>query len=1065
MGNRRRFVSFVAVFMVAMGSMPLAAPADTGDPVLLNEILASHAGTDDTEYIELYGTPNASLAGLSLIVVESDDVGNGTIDQRIDFSDDAELGNNGFFLIGNPVGLGANYSVAPDVEIAANFLENSSTTFALVESASISGTAVSGAEVVLDAVGVTDGGPADSFFFGAPVFGPDGAFYPAGVRRAADGVDTNTVGDWVLADFDLGTANTPTAGTFPIVVEITEIHYDNTGTDSGEAVEVSGPEGFDVTGWSIVLYNGSNGAVYDTTVLNGVIPAGGAFSVTFSAIQNGSPDGIALVDAGGSVVEFLSYEGVMTGVGGPADGVTSTDIGVSEPSDTPVGFSLQKIGGVWTGPAANTFAPTLEPPGPDCTVGTVLISFVQGDGAATPCDGQEVTIEGVVVGDYEGPSPTLRGFYVQEEDGDVDADPLTSEAIFVFHGSEDTVSVGDQVRVTGTVAEFQDQTQLGFPSSLEVIGSGTVTPTAVEMPFESEDYLERYEGMLVTFEQSLYVTEYFQLGRFGEVVVSSGDRLRQPTDIVEPGVAAIAMQAANNLNRLKVDDTLNNQNPDPIIFGGGGNPLTADNPLRGGDTLTGAVGVLTYTWAGNAASGNAYRLRPVNGDATFTFEAANPRPSGPADVGGTATVAGFNVLNYFLTIDSGGALCGIPGEEDRSCRGADDAEELDRQRVKLLAALDKVDTDVIGLVELENSVGVEPLADIVAGLNATAGAGTWDYIDTGTIGTDVIKVGIIYKTEAVSPLGAHAVIDSAVDPGFDDTLNRPSLAQSFTSDDGEVFTVVVNHLKSKGCTDAAGADMDQGDGQGCYNAARTSAAQALADWIATDPTGSGDTDVFILGDLNSYAKEDPIEVLVGAGFTDLGRAFGGDDTYSYVFDGQWGYLDYALGSASIFDRVEGTVEYHINADEVPVLDYNTNFKSDAQIVSLFAPDEFRTSDHDPVIVGFCDAVAPTASATADPSMLWPPNKRMIDVEVTLDVFDASGATTTLVSVTSNEADWNPRKKGPDIVIVDDTHFKLRAHRDDEGTGRIYTITYLAVDACGNETEFSTEVTIPIQLGD
>jgi hypothetical protein len=254
-----------------------------------------------------------------------------------------------------------------------------------------------------------------------------------------------------------------------------------------------------------------------------------------------------------------------------------------------------------------------------------------------------------------------------------------------------------------------------------------------------------------------------------------------------------------------------------------------------------------------------------------------------------------------------------------------------------------------------------------------------------------------------------------------------------------VFTTVVSHFKSKGWGDATGADLDQGDGQGCYNATRVAAAEALVSWLDGDPTVSGDPDVFLVGDFNSYAKEDPIDVLVAAGYVDLGRAFDGDETYSYVFDGQWGYLDYAFASSSVVDRVTGTTEYHINADEVPVLDYNTDFKSAGQIASLFAPDEFRTSDHDPIIVGFCDAVAPVASASATPNVLLPPNNKYVDVEVTLDVTDGSTVTTTLVSVEQNEPDWNP-KKGPDVVVIDDTHFRLRATRIEDGAGKTYSIT-------------------------
>jgi predicted extracellular nuclease len=696
-----------------------------------------------------------------------------------------------------------------------------------------------------------------------------------------------------------------------------------------------------------------------------------------------------------------------------------------------------------------------------------LISAVQGAGETSPVAGDVVAIEGVVVGDYEGPSPTLRGFYVQEEDQDQDGDSNTSEGIFVFHGSVDSVDLGDQVRVEGTVAEFQGQTQIGFPDSLEVISSdNTVTATEASLPLANADDLERYEGMLVTFPQTLYVTEFFQLGRFGQIVVSSGDRLAQPTSVVEPGVPANALQAENNLNRLIIDDELNNQNPDPIRFGRGGNELTADNTLRGGDTVTGAVGVLTYTWAGNSASGNAYRLRVVGdlsdsglvqGGVVPMFEADNPRPTAAPEVGGDVTVASFNVLNYFVTLDDGGDDCGPVGFA-QECRGANTAEELDRQREKLVEAILEIDPAVLGIVEVENSEGVEAMADIVIALNAEVGAGTYDYIDTGTIGSDVIKVGFIYQPAEATPVGDYAILDSSVDPRFDDDLSRPALAQTFTGS-GETFNVVVNHLKSKSCGGATGADQDQNDGQACYNAARTSAAEALVDWIAADPTGSADADTFVIGDLNSYAMEDPIDVLVDAGYVDLARQFDGADTYSFVFDGQWGYLDYALGSPSLVSKVTGASPYHINADEPSVLDYNTDFKTPNHINILYAPDEFRTSDHDPVVIGLCEAIPPSASAIATPDVIWPPNGKLKSVSVALDVTDTSPFTVDLVSVEADE------EVAPgDIVVLDDTHFQLRAERDDEGDGRIYTITYLAVDDCGNSTEFTATVEVPHDLG-
>jgi predicted extracellular nuclease len=217
------------------------------------------------------------------------------------------------------------------------------------------------------------------------------------------------------------------------------------------------------------------------------------------------------------------------------------------------------------------------------------------------------------------------------------------------------------------------------------------------------------------------------------------------------------------------------------------------------------------------------------------------------------------------------------------------------------------------------------------------------------IGTDVITIGFIYKPATVTPIGAAAILDSSVDPTFNDDKNRPALAQTFQENaTGGRFTAVVNHLKSKGSSCASIGDPDLNDGQGNCNLTRTSAAVAIANWLATDPTGSNDPDYLIIGDLNSYAMEDPITALKNAGYTDLAAGAG---AYSYVFAGEWGYLDYAMSNGSLTAQVTGVTQWHINADEPPVLDYNEEWKSAGQIASLYSPDAYRASDHDPVIVG------------------------------------------------------------------------------------------------------------------
>jgi hypothetical protein len=206
------------------------------------------------------------------------------------------------------------------------------------------------------------------------------------------------------------------------------------------------------------------------------------------------------------------------------------------------------------------------------------------------------------------------------------------------------------------------------------------------------------------------------------------------------------------------------------------------------------------------------------------------------------------------------------------------------------------------------------------------------------------------------------VLNSAafVNGGDSGARNRPSLAQAFqVNATGARFIVDTNHLKSKG---SGCDDPDAGDGQGSCNEVRVNAATALVDWLAGDPTGTGEADVLLIGDYNSYAMEDPITTIKNAGYTNLVSSFLGPEAYSYAFDGQWGYLDQALGSASIVPQVAGVGDYHINSDEPSVLDYNTDFKTANLIASLYAPDQFRVSDHDPVVVGLNPNAAPTANA-------------------------------------------------------------------------------------------------------
>lgn len=711
-----------------------------------------------------------------------------------------------------------------------------------------------------------------------------------------------------------------------------------------------------------------------------------------------------------------------------------------------------------------------------CAAPYTPIFTIQGNGPSASITGM-VTTKGVVVGDFEG-GTGLQGFYLQDLTGD--GDPATSDGIFVFTGNGDLVSEGAVVRVTGYARERFNQTTINGTNSnsaavsaanIVSCGTGSVAPVDVTMPFADADYLERFEGMLVRLPQPLVIAEYFNFDRFGELVLAMPlDGESRPftgTAIDEPGPDANARTLANTLRRITLDDGLSAQNPATLRHPNGA-AFSLSNRFRGGDIVQNTVGVLGYDFS-------VYRVQPT-GPADYT--SVNPRPASPGSVGGSLRVAAMNTLNFFLTLDrpTGDPLdnkCGPLANVE--CRGADadQADEFTRQRTKLIAALAGLDADVIGLNEIENTLGVEPLADIVAGLPGYA------YIDTGVIGTDAIRVGLIYRPAKVSPVGAFKILDSSVDPRFLDTKNRPTLAQTFQDvANGGRFTVVVNHLKSKGsdCNDVG--DPDLGDGQGNCSATRMWAAQALVDWLATDPTGSGDPDFLILGDLNSYAQEDPIFVIkegaddtlgTGDDYTNLLAQFEGDYAYSYTFDGQAGYLDHALATRSLLAQVTGAAQWHINSDEPDILDFDTSFKPDAQD-ALYEPNAYRSSDHDALVVGLgvCDAIAPTLSASVTPDSIWPANHKYVYVTATVtaaDNFDPS-PTITLVSVTSNEPDngTGDGDSANDIVIVDNYHFKLRAERSGSGAGRIYTITYRVTDACGNSATQSVSVVVPKSKG-
>ena len=401
--------------------------------------------------------------------------------------------------------------------------------------------------------------------------------------------------------------------------------------------------------------------------------------------------------------------------------------------------------------------------------------------------------------------------------------------------------------------------------------------------------------------------------------------------------------------------------------------------MRTGSRIADVTGILDFSYGD-------FRVSPL-GEVVVdnnTPTARLDQPEAPED--GVVRVASFNVLNYFNGKDGNWKNSDLGG-----ARGADNQFEFDRQHSKIVSAIVRMDADVIGIMEIENDGWedeVSAIDDLVDGLNESsekAPGKVYSYVRTGEkyIGDDVIKISLIYDSESMDPVGEAVVLEEYP---FDSATgkHRPPIIQTFKQKStGEEVTVVVNHLKSKGSSCDSLADSED-TMQGNCNRQRVAAAETMGKYLEAH---YADKNVLIIGDLNSYAKEDPILVLTNddtnrvieksvregskykvvetdyhLGYSNLA----GENAISYTFDGELGSLDYALGSPAVKDKLVHAQSWQINAFEMTALDYNTNFKSskdesgaswDDRMVRENSP--FRSSDHDPVIVDLALAEDPS----------------------------------------------------------------------------------------------------------
>jgi predicted extracellular nuclease/endonuclease I len=705
-------------------------------------------------------------------------------------------------------------------------------------------------------------------------------------------------------------------------------------------------------GYSIVL----EGMLADQSVFvlansGADLPAISALSQSTGSLAFNGDDAVVLMK-GGDVIDAIGQIGNRPSNGWGTDptntkdntirrklSITSGDTDPSDAFDPAIqwdGFERNDLSdiGLYAGIDSGTNPIDVELG--QCADPATLMHEVQGAGDATPLLNEQIVVEGVVTLLAE----PLGGFFIQEEDSQADADSSTSEALFVYLDTLDmpVISEGDVLRVRGIAGEGFGKTQIVADAFSEVCGSAPM-PLAVPVTsllVEGSNY-EASENMLMMNFAELIVAGTADYARLGEVVLST-ERLYVPTHLHLPGSAeAIALAVQNENNQIILDDAQNGVYVGtPTTFG----ELSTNNSLRVGTTVSNSQFVMDYAF-------NNYRLRPV-GNINYALA---ERPSAPS-LDGNVKVASFNVLNLFNGDGNGE---GFP-----TSRGAETQIEYEEQLDKIVEALAQLDASVIGLMEIEND-GYGPessIAQLVDALNIRYGDDAYAFVDAGEpeAGQDEISVGILYNKNVVSLAGDLEILNSQnsiaddIGPLFDTSKNRPSFAQMFlVNETDDTFVVNVNHLKSKGSSCGTGDD-DTLTGQGSCNLTRTRAAQALHVWLGTTFT---DEAILIVGDLNAYAQEDPITTLNAAGYVNVARNQNGPLAYSYTFGNQFGTLDYVLANPQAQMLISGATEWHINSDEPRVFEYSDTYFASSVVKPLEYADssEYRSSDHDPIIVG------------------------------------------------------------------------------------------------------------------
>ncbi|MGR2702797.1 ExeM/NucH family extracellular endonuclease [Vibrio campbellii] len=764
-----------------------------------------------------------------------------------------------------------------------------------------------------------------------------------------------------------------------------------------------------------------------------------------------------------------------------------------------------------------------EPPAPfACEVdgqqpNFTTIQDIQGEGDTSPfIDGypyitdEDHFVTGVVTAVTTG---LTKGFYLQALESD--NNDKTSEGLFIHTDAADTeLKAGDVVCVKGKVQEYYSNTQLASDAN-SYVKTGTsdiprVTDLVIKEGETLREALERHEGMQVelTSASDLFVTRNFSYdydSRRNNMMLSHEAPLFKPTQLhAAESDAAVELAKDNAANRVYLESdgkAPNGQIPYyPDFAKDADQDGSSEQHIRLGSRVEGLQGVVAYSY-------NEYRLIATNEVDNTNFVTSGEgfdvaRKDAPAIADSDLRIASFNVLNYFNSVaDSGHEN---PTGQNR---GATNLDEFLIQQAKIVAAMNKMDADIIGLMEVENngfgdSSAVKNLVDALnAEIEDTEDHYTYveiadqDKYQDEYFGSDAIMVAILYRANEVTPKEAAKVIvtpeqhieentitrgdDAEGNPAYD-KYQRHSLLQTFTvKETGKDLSVVVNHFKSKGseCIEewiAGVEDSEPADLQGNCNNFRVSAANVVGDALK-----GIEGDVLVMGDLNAYGMEDPLLTLTdyskekygrdiytaayttigggelqvektkiekGYGYHNLNTVLHGADTFSYTYSGELGNLDHALASNSLAQKVVAIEDWHINSLESNLFEYSSKYTGDMPKYK----DAFSASDHDPVIIAIdfpdTDIDLPSSGENLAVEVRLPPNAVVGDI-VTVSLTEATQAA-------SSTSDADGYEASTTLTQADIDARSVSVEFDKAPTEGQYVLEEKVTDSTGNTVKFS-----------